>query len=124
MRPRAFEHAENVRDRLGFVDDLSGKADAKGALDPQNQLGATETVNAEIAPEPAARLHIDEFCALGMKLANQPGDDGKQIIPPRARVRRQLKPDFGSPLPQCTINANRDKMLDSDQVSGEPRQIN
>ena len=54
---------------------LDRQAHPEHALDPQDQLGATEAIDAEIAIEPARQGDVHGASALAMQLAHEVGHE-------------------------------------------------
>ncbi|MBP2233576.1 hypothetical protein J2Z31_000066 [Sinorhizobium kostiense] len=55
----------------------------KGALNPQGQLGSTETINAEITLDPAQWSNVDRMGLLRVQLAQESRYDRKQVASAR-----------------------------------------
>jgi hypothetical protein len=70
-----LDRVEEVANRLGLADDGNGQPHAEGALDPQNQFGAAETVNSKIAFDTARQRRLVKLRALRVQLTCQPGYD-------------------------------------------------
>ena len=79
-RPGLFERADKIIDGLGLPDRLCRKMHMKSSFDAQDQFGAGEAVNSEIALDAAGRLHITKSTALRMKLADKVAYEHDQVL--------------------------------------------
>ena len=118
-RRRLLQGFEDIADRFGFAQDLNWKAGMKSALDAQHQLGASKTVDAEIALEPTGHGDVDRPFGPWAQLLHQLGDDGKESAlarssgrMPRQEIRFHRVPSW------MTISSFASAPVDADQPPG------
>jgi len=78
-RTGLFQRRNQILHRFCFTDCLHRQPHPKRALDSQNQFGATEAVDAEVAFDAAIRSNIDEAGALRMQFAHKSAHDCDKI---------------------------------------------
>jgi hypothetical protein len=77
-RARLVQRVQQVTDGIRLADHGDRQPGAKRALEAQDQLGASQAVDAQIPLEPARQGHLAGSRVLGMKLASQFADDREQ----------------------------------------------
>jgi len=103
------DRLQNIADRIGFPHDGGRQANPEGPLDPRDQLGSPETVDAEIAIEAACQSDFDGLHPWRVKLAHQLGHQREHLTSVRSwpgggytrRARRDIHGDpplAGGPL--------------------------
>jgi hypothetical protein len=75
MWSRLSERVEEIANRFGVANNLKRQPHAKGALDTENELGAPEAIDAQIALQPARKRDAVKLHPLRVQLAGQLADE-------------------------------------------------